>query len=1373
MNFPKLTAVLLVGLLLVQAASQQARAGGLNQAEPIGAYLDGKLPPQTPRSASGSWKLVNAFPTLNLSDPVQMVPVPRSNQLLVAEQPGRLVAFENDPSNATRNQLVDFKDQVQSLGDSGLLGVTIHPDFGKAGSPNREYVYVYYRYSPDNSELHKAYLRLSRFSWAGGNAKIDPASEYVLINQYDRSNWHNGGGMFFGVDGFLYLGIGDEGGANDGFNVTQKRDGGLFAGIMRIDVDRDSSRSHPVLRQPIQGDTPPVGWPATYSQGYYIPNDNPWPSPDGSQLEEYWALGARSPHRMSMDPVTGRIWLGDVGQGAREEISLVSKGGNLQWPYREGDTVGPKPKPTNLLGVDTPPVYAYGRGVGGCIIGGHVYRGTKNPDLVGRYIFGDLNNGVIRSMTYIPGQAPVFEELGEVEDRRLVSFGMDSDGEVYAIILGFTGSTGGIIYRFERSGITVPEPPSTLSATGAFSNIANLTPRSGLMPYDLVQPLWSDGADKKRWIAIPNDGNPNSASEKIGFSENGAWDFPIGTVMVKHFEFAGRRLETRFFVNGSDGKQYGFTYKWRPDNSDADLLPGPPVDETISLAGGQSLEWHFPGRNECFICHTDASGVVLGPKTRHLNRDLFYPKTGRTDNQLKTLNDLGFLSPALNNADIPGFLTSANINDPSESLERRARAYLDINCAQCHQPGGPTQATFDARLTSPANFQNMINVDPSNSLGLTSPKIIRPKNVPNSILHLRMSSLEGCCAMPPLAKNAVDTNALGVLAEWINSLDPAISPTGPTGAAPPADYSIPILSLTIRGGGSTVSGPFIVDVNASEAIRGLTASDFDAANATIKNVSGSGATWTVSVTPDAIGAGSIALAADRVTDNSGNANRAIGAPLTFNNDGTGGGGGTGGAVTNLLTNGGFESGLQQWDSGGSAGVSSNARTGGSAARVGAGSFVVQSIPVIPSGKYIYTGFYIADASLSRLEAGATFWDANGNEILDKFALLSPTTTYSPFSLEVQAPANAASVSIYILSSSGGNATVDDLVFGEEGDTGGGGTGGGTGGGPEPVNILTNGGFESGGFAPWDIGNSGTTLSADARTGNSAAFLNRASFLVHNISALSGQEFRLSGHYKTSGPGGIFEAGIIFWGAGPQILAESETSFVHSSSYAPFSVSGIAPPNTVSISAWIYNGAPQTMTIDDVILEDVAVSSPNSGAGNKNFAVDVAGAEMVKILSSRDPWSYLNEGKNPVQPDLTIKSGKRDFIGDNVYESSGSRQVARALSKTWILKGKFSIRWENDAVVRYDSAAIQYTGRSKGFKIRYFELGGGLENITALVKTGQYETPLSAPGEGASYLMRVRQGRTSRAAKFNATFSAVSMLEPSSRDTVRMQVKRSR
>jgi glucose/arabinose dehydrogenase len=250
--------------------------------------------------------------------------------------------------------VLDLSGRVQVDGDSGLLGVAFHPEFGQPDSPNREFVYVFYRYTPDPSEIDRAYCRLSRFSWSGGLASINPASEQVLINQYDRHNWHNGGGLFFGNDGFLYVSVGDEGGTNDAFDSAQRRDRGLFAGILRIDVDQDASRSHPIRRQPVDPVPPPPGWPSSFTRGYFIPDDNPWPSPAGTELEEFWAIGARSPYRMTIDRPTGRIWTGDVGQSAEEEINVVGRGDNFQWPFREGTRAGAKARPVALLGTERP-----------------------------------------------------------------------------------------------------------------------------------------------------------------------------------------------------------------------------------------------------------------------------------------------------------------------------------------------------------------------------------------------------------------------------------------------------------------------------------------------------------------------------------------------------------------------------------------------------------------------------------------------------------------------------------------------------------------------------------------------------------------------------------------------------------------------------------------------------------------------------------------------------------------------------------------------------------------------------------------------------------------------------------------------------------
>jgi len=121
---------------------------------------------------------------------------------------------------------------------------------------------------------------------------------------------------------------------------NQKLDGGLFGGIIRIDIDNDPTRSHPIRRQPRVNEAPPAdfaGW-ETFTQGYSIPNDNPWLSPDSTNLEEFYAIGLRSPYSVYFDKETENIWVADVGSDIAEEINKVDYGDNLQWPFREGDT---------------------------------------------------------------------------------------------------------------------------------------------------------------------------------------------------------------------------------------------------------------------------------------------------------------------------------------------------------------------------------------------------------------------------------------------------------------------------------------------------------------------------------------------------------------------------------------------------------------------------------------------------------------------------------------------------------------------------------------------------------------------------------------------------------------------------------------------------------------------------------------------------------------------------------------------------------------------------------------------------------------------------------------------------------------------------
>ncbi|MEM6631696.1 MAG: PQQ-dependent sugar dehydrogenase, partial [Bacteroidota bacterium] len=369
---------------------------GLDNPQSIGKFLNGNLPSNTPTSSSGtvtSWKVVNAFPNINFVDPVDMREYPGQNRMVIAGKNGQVWTFQNSPNVSSRTLFLDISSRVRSEGDCGILGIIFHPQFGQGGSSNRGYFYVYYRYTQQKGRSDQlAYVRLSRFRVPDGQSTADPNSEYVMIQQYDRHDWHNGGSMFFGPsDGFLYVIMGDEGGARDEFNSSQKINKNFFGGIHRIDVDRRGGNiSHPIRRQPQPPVNPPSGWPGTFSQGYYIPNDNPWVNSNGSIMEEFWALGFRSPHRMWLDPPTGDIWVGDIGQGAREEISIVHKGDNAQWPYKEGFRNGFTSRPGNLIGTDTPPLLDYDRSDGSSVIGGLVYRGSKWANsLGGKYIFSD------------------------------------------------------------------------------------------------------------------------------------------------------------------------------------------------------------------------------------------------------------------------------------------------------------------------------------------------------------------------------------------------------------------------------------------------------------------------------------------------------------------------------------------------------------------------------------------------------------------------------------------------------------------------------------------------------------------------------------------------------------------------------------------------------------------------------------------------------------------------------------------------------------------------------------------------------------------------------------------------------------------------
>jgi uncharacterized repeat protein (TIGR03806 family) len=336
--------------------------------------------------------------------------------------------------------------------------------------------------------------------------------------------------------------------------------------------------------------------------------------------------------------------------------------------------------------------------------------------------------------------------------------------------------------RLPPSTVQIPptheHAPGRLSETGVFASVVELKPSPGVLPYDVNAPLWSDGAVKRRWMALP-------PGQRIGFAAKGEWHFPPGTVFIKHFELPvdvrrpeiPRRLETRLLVVDGTGLGYGVTYKWRPDGSDADLLVGG-LSEAIPIRTAQGTHtqtWTYPSRADCLACHTAAAGFVLGVKTRQLNRPFTNPATGSTQNQLRTWNDLGLFEEPLEERQLAHCDRLVTIEDRSAPLDVRVRSYLDANCAHCHRPGNAIRSTFDARFDTPLADQRMVNAPTvSDSLSIAEPRVVAPGEVRRSMAYQRLLRHDNY-RMPPVGVNVPDAAAIEALGEWIRGL-PATAP---------------------------------------------------------------------------------------------------------------------------------------------------------------------------------------------------------------------------------------------------------------------------------------------------------------------------------------------------------------------------------------------------------------------------------------------------------------------------------------------------------------------------------------------------------------------------------------------------------------------
>ncbi|MEL6671808.1 MAG: discoidin domain-containing protein [Bacteroidota bacterium] len=787
--------------LLIAAFPLAIQQNGLDQLEPVAQFADGAFPVFTPGS-EGGWYLEDVYPNLEMVSPIQLLPSPTSpDSMYVSLLGGQIYKFRQDEDLdfSKMVKVLDINEKVKVTDNSGMYGFAFHPEFANPVHDGYGSIFIHYRYAPDSVDgWGPGFVRVARYNLFPTGGKSVEETEIVLVQQYDRHHWHDGGGIFFGADGFLYFTIGDEGDAYDYSNVGQKIDYRMMSGMFRIDVDMDGSKSHPIRRQPaiLPGD--PMD--SSYTANYYVPNDNPWQDVGGGILEEYFALGLRSPFRATLDTATNRIWLSDVGQFAREEIDTIAIAHNYAWPFREGSWPGPVAPPSDTIGIYTEPIMDFNRDQAVAAIAGYVYHGQDHDtSIANKFIFADFGTRVIRSYDVATGN---MEYMLSVTQGKPASFGYDHQGELYVLVMTDYATDGGKIMKLSRQTSTNGNPPALLSQTGIFTDIDNLVPADFMIPYELNVPFWSDGALKKRWLILPFDGEMSEQDEQIIYSENDPWELPIGAVTVKHFEFQvddndpsnTRRLETRFIVRGLNGDYYGLTYRWLQDQSDAVLLDQGMTDtlKVKTKTTDRTVLWEYPSRGQCMTCHNDASGAVLGPKTRQLNGDIYYPLTGRTANQLKTLAELNVFHRDIDTTTAGMAMKDvmAEKDDLSRSLDERAKSYLDANCASCHRPGNTIHANFDARYNTPLAYQNLIFAEGEKDLGIDGSRVILPGDTAMSLLYKRIAAVHTTYAMPPAAKNIVDTPGVALIAEWINSMSPNVDIPGCTTAVSQASWSL-------------------------------------------------------------------------------------------------------------------------------------------------------------------------------------------------------------------------------------------------------------------------------------------------------------------------------------------------------------------------------------------------------------------------------------------------------------------------------------------------------------------------------------------------------------------------------------------------------
>jgi glucose/arabinose dehydrogenase len=674
------------------------------------------------------YTIESAFPQARLRHVIYVCQQPKSDRLLFVSE-----SYGADPSKVRRipDRPDATPDDIETLLDDKTAtyvnvvhySIAFHPRFAENGL-----VYIGCNSGPRKdaaTEEEKKGPRRTRVL----RYRMDPAPPWRLDLKSETeiiswvSDGHNGGAVAFGNDGLLYVTSGDGSMDSDGWLTGQDLTR-LNAKVLRIDVD------HP-----------------DPGREYSVPKDNPFVGQEGIRPET-WAYGLRNPWRLDIDRETGDVWVGNNGQDITEQVYLIERGANYGWSAHEGS----RPfVPARLAGPSpfSPPTCEHDHSEARSLTGGIVCRDMRLADLEGEYVYGDHVTGRIWSVPHDDADASKPRLLADTR-LMITSFARNHAGDLLVTDF-YVGAEGGI-YRI------VPRPPQEaaagfprrLSETGLFASVPRHEMAAGAIPYDVNAPQWADGAEAVRFFVLPErmmqrqpQGHVADVPARIRVESYQGWKLPDASVVVQSLAFPGKPgdpasrkwIETRVLLQ-NEGDWAGYTYRWRDDQQDADLVAAEGAEAEIALAAGGTQRWRFPSRAECMVCHSQAANMLLGLSTVQFNRDFDYHAalggSATTDSQLRTLEHLGLVEMDVDSqarGRIAGLVqrevrAALPAPPPSAADEERKRfekaladatAALDKSCteSETRKAAGPVPAPRSAMLFVPPSAMPRL-VDPRN-----------------------------------------------------------------------------------------------------------------------------------------------------------------------------------------------------------------------------------------------------------------------------------------------------------------------------------------------------------------------------------------------------------------------------------------------------------------------------------------------------------------------------------------------------------------------------------------------------------------------------------------------------------------------------------